>query len=47
MLERFKRMQPKRKLKIYTVSLVVLAICLLAMTMSSLSIIASNLMVTD
>jgi hypothetical protein len=47
MMKRFKEMQPKRKLKFCTIALVVLSIVLFLMTMSSLSIIASNLMVTN
>lgn len=47
MLERFKQMQPKRKLKYYTIAFVVLSSLLLILVMTSLSIVASNLMVTD
>lgn len=47
MLERFKQMQPKRKLRIYTIALIVLSVALFLMTMTSLSIMASNLMVTN
>jgi hypothetical protein len=46
-LERFRQMQPKRRLKIYTVGLSLLAGVLFLLTISSLSLIASNLMVTS
>ncbi len=47
MLERFKQMQPKKKLRLYSITLVTLAATLFLMTITSLSIMASNLMVTN
>jgi hypothetical protein len=47
MLQRFKQMQPKKKLRLYTIALIILAASLFLLTISSLSITASNLMVTN
>jgi hypothetical protein len=47
MLQSFQQMQPKKKLRIYTISLLTLSGILFLLTISSLSITASNLMVTN
>lgn len=47
MLQSFRQMQPKKKLRIYTIALITLSAILFLLTISSLSITASNLMVTN
>ena len=47
MLSRIRNLQPKKKLKIYSILLCILSALLFLLTMASLSIMGSNLMVTD